>query len=181
MEMAEGVDETRVQKFAKAGSFLRGEAGAFMVGFRAGEIDFLMSDVEVTGGHDRFSFGFEGFEILAEGDVPFHAIGEAKEFIFGVGRVNGDEEEVGVFEGEDAAFEVTFGALFATDSKSHAEWFGLGEDGGAGVAGLHRGVPVDAVASEFEGNIDLLGFGFGFLEAKDVRGVFEDEVGEVLF
>jgi hypothetical protein len=181
VEVAEGVDEAGLDEFGEAGAFFGGEAGAFEVSFGAGEVDFLVGDVEITGGHDGFAFGFEGFEVFAEGDVPFHAIGEAEEFIFGVGGVDGDEEEVGEFEGDDSAFFVAFGAFFAADSEADAEGFGLGEDGGAGVAGFFGGVPVSAVAGEIEGEVDLFGAGFCFLEAEDVRVVFEDEVGEVLF
>lgn len=181
VEMAEGVDETGVEEFVEACPFLRGEARAFVIGFRAGEIDFLVGDIEVTAGYDRFPFGLERFKVLAEGHVPFHAVGEAEEFVFGVGRVNGDEEESGVFEGDDAALEVSFGAFRAPDSQSYAEGFGFREDGGAGVAGFYGRVPVGSVTREFEGEVDLFWFRLGFLEAEDVRGVFEDELGEVLF
>lgn len=181
VEVAEGVDEAGVDKISEASAFFGGEAGAFVISLWAGEVDFLVGDIEISAGDDGLAFGFEGLEIFAEGDVPFHAVWEAEEFVFGVWGVDGDEEEVGEFEGDDAALFVAFGTFFAADAEADAEWFGLGEDGSAGVAGLFSGIPVGAVAGEVEGEVDLLGTGFCFLEAEDVGVVFEDEVGEVFF
>ena len=181
MEVAEGVDEAGVDEVGEACAFFGREACASVVSFGAGEVDLLVGDIEITAGDDGLSFGFERFKILAEGDVPFHAVWEAEEFVFGVGSVDGDEEEVVELKSDDAAFFVAFGTFFGADSEADAEWFCFGENGGAGIARFFGGVPVGFISGEVEGELDLFGAGFGFLEAEDVWVVFEDEVGEVLF
>ena len=131
VEVAESVNESGFDEFGESSPFLIGETGTFVVCLRAGEVDLFVRDIEIAAGKDRFSFGFERLEVLTEGDVPFHAVGKAEEFVLGVRGVNGDEKVVGIFQGDDTAFFVAFGTAMAADAEADVEGFGFGEDGGA--------------------------------------------------
>ena len=105
VEVSEDVDEAGVEDLVEAGAFFVGEAWAAAVGVWAGDIDFLVGDVEVAGEEDWFAL-FEGLDVGEEGGVPLEAVGEASEFGLGVGGVDGDDEAGGEFGGDDAALVV---------------------------------------------------------------------------
>ena len=93
-----------------------------------------------------------------------------------VGRVDVDEEEFGVFQGDHAAFLIV---LVDSDPEANVEGLGFGEDAGSGVAGFFGGIPVGFVAAEIEWKFDLLWAGLGFLKAEEIRLMLENEVGKV--
>ena len=142
--MAEGIDEACFDQRRESGAFFVGESGALAVGLGAGEIDFFVGDVEVAAEEDGLSFGFEGFEIGAEGVVPCHAVWEALELVLRVGRVDIDEEEVGILESDDASFFVVF---INADAETGIEWLFLGEYASTGIAGFLSGIPIGLVAT----------------------------------
>ena len=174
MEVAEGVGEAGVEEAGEAFAFLIGEAGAAAVFLGAGDVDFVVGDVEVAAEDDGFLLGVAG-EVVAESGVPFEAVGEAAEFVLGVWGVDVDEGEVRVFESEDAAFAIMIREVHAVVD---VEGGIAGEDGDAGVAGFFGGVPEAVVAIEFRGEGDLFLAGFGFLQAEDVGFFGGDEVSE---
>ena len=179
MEVAEGVGEAGTEEIGEALALLIGEAGAHAVGFGAGEVDFLVGDVEIATEDDGFLVsGFEVGEVFAEGFVPGHAVVEAAESVLSVGGVNSDEDEVRVDGGDDTAFFVVLVDAHVVDD---VERFRFGKDGGAGVTGFFGGVPVGLVVAEFEGEFDLLRASFRFLKAEDVGVESEDVFGEGLF
>ena len=154
-----------------------GEAGVLAVFLGPREVDFLVGDVEIAAEDDGLGLGLAG-DVLAEGGVPCEAVGQAAEAVLCVGRVNVDEGEVGIFERENAAFFVVF---LDAEAFFDVERLLSGENGDAGVAGFFGGAPVVLVAAELEREFDLLGAGFGFLEAEDVGVLGGDEVGEAFF
>jgi len=174
VEVAEGVGEAGVEEAGEAFAFLIGEAGAAAVFLGAGDVDFVVGDVEVAAEDDGFLLGVAG-EVVAESGVPFEAVGEAAEFVLGVWGVDVDEGEVRVFESEDAAFAIMIREVHAVVD---VEGGIAGEDGDAGVAGFFGGVPEAVVAIEFRGEGDLFLAGFGFLQAEDVGFFGGDEVSE---
>lgn len=144
VEASEDVDEAGVEDLVEAGAFFVGEAGAAAVGVGAGDVDFLVGDIEVAGEEDWFAF-LEGLDVSEEGGVPLEAVGEAREFGLGVGGVDGDDEAGGEFGGDDAALVVVRGDA---DASGDGEGLGLGEDGGAAVAWFGGWVPCEVPVRE---------------------------------
>ena len=144
VEASEDVDEAGVEDLVEAGAFFVGEAWAAAVGVWAGDIDFLVGDIEVAGDEDGFAF-FEGLDVSEEGGVPLEAVGEACEFGLGVGGVDGDDEAGGEFGGDDAALVVVGGDA---DASGDGEGLGSGEDGGAAVARFGGWVPCEVPVRE---------------------------------
>ena len=72
-------------------------------------------------------------QMLVEGIFPCHAIVETSQPVLRVGRINGDEEEVGKLECDDASFVVVFlnaepisdvqRLMSAVDSRSRVAFF----------------------------------------------------------
>lgn len=149
-----------------------------------------MGDIEVTAEEhglgsagaagDGESAGFEPFAVLEEGGVPVVVTQrDAREVVFGVGGVNGDDVEVGEFASKNAAFGVgvavfvaghgIFGLDGFREAIGSSKGLGLGEHGGAGVAGTFGRVPELVVAGQVD--VGVIGAGLGFLEAENV-GLF---------
>ncbi len=72
--MTVSVDESSFDEGSESSALFVGESGAFPVGFWASEVDFFVGDVEITAEEDGLTFGFQRFEVVAEGFVPTHAI-----------------------------------------------------------------------------------------------------------
>ena len=173
--MAVGVDEACFDDGIEAGAFFIGETGVLSVLFRAREIDFLVSDIEVATEEDGL-FGFlKGVYVGEEIFVPLHPVVEAAELVLRVWSVDGDEAIGWKFESDDAAFAIVF-----LDSHTEGDVFGFlfCENRGARVAGLFGRVPVGMIAAKFEREIYLFGASFRFLEAENVRLFLCDEIGE---
>ena len=128
------------------------------------KVDLGVCDVEVAAEDDGF-FCFEGFEVVEECGVPLLAVGKTGEAALGVWRVAVDEVVVGKFGGDDSAFApVFFVGKVVRDGQRGA----FGEDGRAGVSFFLRAVP-EVVGVVGQGEADLVGVCFCFLEAHDVR------------
>src|SRR5262245_11278888 len=112
LEFTEGVQKARFDEGTEASPFLRGKAVVASVGFGMGEVQFGVSDIEVATKDCGF-LARKPFEVAKEFAVPLLPVREAGEFALGVGNVNIDEEEIGIFGGEHAAFAVVFGAADA--------------------------------------------------------------------
>ena len=101
----------------------------------------------------------EGTEIV----FPCHAVVESAQFVLRVGRVAGDEEEVGHLEGDDSSLVVVLVDAYAV---AHAEWLVLGEDGCTRIAFLVGIVPVGLVSVERQ--VKLTCLQLGFLQTEEV-------------
>lgn len=174
-EFPEGVEEAGVEYGLESGAFLGGEAVVAEVGFRVREVQFGVGDVEIA----AEDYGLGGLESAKEGQerpVPVLSIVEAGQFPLGVGDVDVDEEEVGELGGEHSSFAVMRGNA---DAGGYVEGAMSGEDGGAAVTLLLGGVPVGGIGGG-PALLDVVGAGFGFLEAEDVGAVVLEVVQEVL-
>ena len=87
-----------------------------------------MRYVEVTAHYHRLALCLKAVEEGAEIVFPCHAVVEAAEFVLRVGRVAGDEEEIGHLEGDDSSLVVVLVDAYAV---AHTERLMLGEDGSA--------------------------------------------------
>ena len=104
-EVAESVDETALEQVGELGTFLVGETGVVAVALRILDVDLFVCHVHVATHEDGFPL-VECLQIATEGIIPRHALVEPLEPILGVGRIDGDDEEVGVFEGDDTSLGV---------------------------------------------------------------------------
>lgn len=174
---AEAIDESCREHGVESGPFLVAEACAVVVCLRAGEIDFLMGDIEVAAKDNRFGL----LERFAKGEevlVPALSIGEASQAILRVWGIDGDHEVIFVFRGQDPPLGIV---LCDAKARDDLDWFDLGEEGHAGVAGLVGTIPVVVISCELERELDLLFASFGLLQTEDVGLLFGDEGGEVFF
>lgn len=105
--MAESIGEACVEEMVKAFSLLGGEAGAEVVGFGPGEIDLVVSDVQVAAKDDGFGVA-EFSDEFPEGDVPALSVEDSAETVLGVGSINRDEVKLRILEGDDASFGIVF-------------------------------------------------------------------------
>ena len=174
VEGAEGVDEAAAEQLAELRALLVGEAGIAAVGLRVFQVYLLVGHVEVAAEDDGF-LTVEVHEVGTEVVVPRHAVVEALEAVLRVGRVAVDEEEPGHFKCDDAPFVVV-----VVDAHAVGDRQGLvpGEDGGAGIAFLLGGVPINVVA--LEGQVELSGLHLCFLQAEEVGVELCEHIAEAL-
>ena len=106
--MPEGIDETCFQHSAEAIDFGLGVTGRFIViGFRAGDVDFLMRDIEIAAGNQRFS-AIELLKIGRQFFIPGLPVVEAHQFFTGIGNIDIKQNKIFEFGRDDATFLVVF-------------------------------------------------------------------------
>lgn len=176
VEEAEGVDEAGVDEVLETLALFIGEAAFADVGLGPGEVVGSVGHVEVAAEHYRLGraaefAGLEALAVLEKGRIPVVvAQRDAREVIFGVHGVDGDQVELLVFGGEDAALGVgvavfvfshgVFGEKFGGEIMAGANRLGFREDGGAGIAFFLSGINVTVVTIFTEFNFFGLGLGF---------------------
>lgn len=163
MEVAEGVYEAASEKLCHLAPLLVGEAGVVVVGLRVLEVDLLVCDIQVAAEDDRL-VRVQPQEVSAERILPLHAVGQACQLVLGIGRVDGYQVKVLIFQCNDAPFLVM---LLDPDSKGYGEWFLLCKDRRAAVALLLRVIPVLMVARKAE--VDLPRLQLALLNTEKVR------------
>ena len=77
VEQAKAVNKSSLHNGVESGAFLIGEARVPAVALRVGQVDFLMSDIEIAAEDDRFALLQVG-NVLEKGHIPlFGAVVEA--------------------------------------------------------------------------------------------------------
>lgn len=144
VEMTEAVNESGCEHTAKALAFFIRKASIMAVAARIGQIDFLVSHIEVTAKDD----GLAMFQILDIGEkvhVPFTgAVVESagtpmRVVILCVGGVNIDQKVVLELSCENAALRIVF---CPSDACLDGDGLDPAQDCGSGIALLNRAVPV---------------------------------------
>ncbi len=178
VEMSEGVSKTGLDEQIHLVALFVGEARAPAIGFRAGDIDLFVGDIEVTAVENRL-FGGEGLEVCAGAGLPkVAAIVEPEQLAFAIWNVRVDEVERLVLGGDHPSFTLKLGI---SKIEFDGEGFFFREDSRPGIAGLLSGVEnlVGIFAKvQFWRPIPA---DLGFLKAEDVRGSRLDGFGEPFF
>ena len=172
--MAEGIDESGGEQVGELRALLIGETGAVVVGLGVLQVDLLMSDVQISAQDDGFDL-IQLTQVSTEGIFPRHAVGQAGQFLLGIGRVTAHEVEFLKFHGDDTALGVV---LRDADAVFHGNRRDAGEDGRAGIALLFGVVPVALIAGQHK--VGLTGLQFGLLQADDVGVEGEYALGKAL-
>ena len=136
------------------------------------QVDLPMGDVQVAAIDHRF-FRIQRAQISAQIILPLHAVGQARQFILAVGRIDVDEEELLELQRDGAALVAVL--LFA-DAVAHGERFHAGENGCAGIPLFLGAVPVLVVARRRK--FGLARLHLRFLKADDVRAEALEDVRE---
>ena len=77
MEQAKAINKSSLHNGVESGAFLIGEARVPAVALRVGQVDFLMSDIEIAAEDDRFALLQVG-NVFEKGHIPlFGAVVEA--------------------------------------------------------------------------------------------------------
>ena len=156
------------------------------VGFRAGEVDLFVGDVEVAAKNDGLLFA----QAPAEGEEGF-VVGEfiikAQEFVLRIGEVGGDEIKVRKLGAEGAALVVKFrfaNAFLPSEGSARI----LAEHGDAAIAFFLRADPARGIAfgmrEDFRRNLPRacgVGVDAGLLQAEDVGGGFGEKIVKPFF
>ena len=185
MQIAEGVDEARVQKLGELAALLVGEAGVAAVGARVLKVDLVVGNVEIAAHHHGLGRAFRAvgqdarFKVLAhvpEGIVPAHAVIDTLKLILGVGRVNAHEPILLKLADDHAAFGVKLGNAHFVD---YLQGRHLGKNGRPRVTLLLGVTPVFHVAGQV--HFDLPFLKLGFLQGENVGVELGEDIHEALF
>ena len=135
-----------------------------------------MGDVKIAAEQHRLLCLQLAHEV-EEGRVPGLPVGQAHQFIAGIGRIDADHKEILVLGGEHPALLVV---LLHPHVAGDRQGCLPAEDGDAGVTLAHGGITADVVAVDaVQGGVDLLVLGLGFLQAEHVRIQCFEGFGEI--
>ena len=127
------------------GSLLWEEPGYCGVRLGSGEVDLLVCGVEVAADDDVAMVVSPGVDVLEEGVVEPHLVGEAICVFLAVGKIDVEQGEPGVLGDEDAAFCVE---LVDAEARLDGERLVCADGCDAAVAFAFRWAPVAVVAGE---------------------------------
>src|SRR5271165_400857 len=175
-EQPKGIDEAGIHEILESGALLVRETLLAAIGFRVGQIEFGVRDIEVAAKNDRLGF-FQLLAIGEKGRIPlFEAQTQAAQIILGVRRVDRHDIESVEFSRHDAALFGTVALQFVGEAEAPCEFSGkavddgqrslLGKNSGAGISLLDGGIPVLMVVGQVY--LELPALGLGLLQTQDV-------------
>ncbi len=175
LELAEGVEEAGLHEGAEAGPLLGREAVVPDVGFRAGEIELRMGDVEIAAD----DHGLPAVQIPQKAEksaIPAPAIVQAGELPLRIRDIDVHEEKTGILERQDPSLPIMGSDA---DADRVPERPRPGEDGRPGIAFPRRIIPERHVSVGPDG-IDVVRAAAGLLEADHVGILFFEISEEIL-
>ena len=167
--MAEGVDEPGIEMLGHLCTFLVGETCVHAVGLGILDVNLLVSNVHIAA-HDDGLLGIKFLHIPTEGFIPRHAVVETTQAVLRIGRIDGDEIEVGIFECDDATLMIGgFCTRFVsptTYSIVDRKGFMFRKNCGTRISFFLGIVPIGPIAWEFDIELTLLHL--GLLQAEEI-------------
>ena len=108
VEEAEAVRKAAAEQRGELLALLIGKAGIAAVALGVLQVYLLVRHIHIATDYDGFLL-VQCQQIAAEGILPRHAEVQAPQLFLRVGRIDGDQEEVGHLQGDDASLDVEYG------------------------------------------------------------------------
>ena len=142
-------------------SFLLSEEHASVGGWIL-QVDLLVGDIQITA-YDHRLDTIQLYQILPESIIPLEPVVQTCQFPLCVGRVAGDQEEVGVFQGDKSSLGIQFGVAKAVGNR---QWLQFCKNSCTGVSFFLRITPMLAVAGKLQ--LDLSSLQLCLLQTEKV-------------
>src|SRR6266403_2949407 len=175
-EEPEGVDETGIHQILESPAFFVRETLLAAIRLGVGQIELGMRHIEVAAENDRLGL-LQLRAIGEEGGIPMlESQRQTAEIVLGVRRVHRHDVEFSEFRRHDPPFLGAVALQFIGEGEAfckleretvgHGQRLLLRKDRRAGIALLHRGIPVLAIVGQID--LELPALGLGLLKTDDV-------------
>ena len=169
IEMAEGIDKTGIEMLGHLRTFLVGETCVHAVGLGILDVNLLVSNVHIAANDDGL-LCIKFLHIPTEGFIPRHTVVETTQAVLRIGRIDGDEIEVGIFECDDATLMIGgFCTRFVSPTPySIVDRKGLTflKNNCTSIPSFLGLAPIAPIAREFDIELTLLHL--GLLQAEEI-------------